>query len=323
MTFLRASYCSLALLLSATVCPVVRARGDNLVLPPNTSAILDEIYSFDTETAIEDARRLQVEQPEHPLGYLLEAEAMWWKIWCTSAEFKYGMSLARRRPKLASDQRYLVLAEKVSSLAEKSIKQHESAEMQFYAGMGDALAARLYGLRWENRGAARAGTRGREHFARALALNPSLADADLGLGLYNYYVDTLSGLARFLRFFMGIPGGSKQEGIRQLQHAMAEGLLTPAPARFYLAINLHNYDRQYEQALALIGPLAEKYPGNPLWQLAQGDLYGKLGRRPQAVACYRAAAALPVRDPESRAHIQELARASLAAQGFTYVFDDH
>jgi len=187
--------------------------------------------------------------------------------------------------------------------------------MQFYAGMGDALAARLYGLRGESRNAARAGVRAREHLLRAIALDPGLADADLGLGLYNYYADTLSAAARVLRFFMGIPGGSKQDGIQQLEHAIAEGVLTSTEARFYLAINLHNYDQKYERALELAGPLVEKYPANPLFQLIRGDLYAKLGRKESAAECYRAAAALPVRDPECRAHIRELVRASLAAVG--------
>jgi len=291
------------------------ARASKLTLPPEAPAILDKIYSFDLDGAIEAAKRMQQEQPNHPLGYLLETEALWWRIWCTSADFKYGMSDARRRAKLQADQHYFELAAKASSLAEAQLKQHESAEMQFYAGMADAATARLYGLRGENRNTARFAVRGREHLLRAKALDADLADADLGLGLYNYYVDTLSAVARLLRFFMGIPGGSKQEGIRLLEHATAEGVLTPNVARFYLALNLHRYDLQYEKALGVIGPLAEKYPGNPLFQLARGDLYAKLGRKQQALLCYRAAGALPVPDEDCRARLQELVRASIAALG--------
>jgi predicted Zn-dependent protease len=114
---------------------------------------------------------------------------------------------------------------------------------------------------------------------------------------------------------MGIPGGNKQEGIRQLEHDIAEGVLTPAAARFYLALDLHRYDQQYERALAVIGPLVEKYPSNPLFQLARGDLYAKLSRKEQALGCYRAAEALPVQDAECRARIHELVLASLAALG--------
>jgi tetratricopeptide (TPR) repeat protein len=290
-------------------------RASTITLPPEGPAILDKIYSFDLDGAIAAAKRMEQERPNHPLGYLLETEALWWRIWCTSAEFKYGMSDARRRPKLEADRHYLELAARALSLAEAQIKQNESAEMQFYAGMAEASSARLYALRGENRNAARSGVRGRDHLLRAKAVDPDLADADLGLGLYNYYVDTLSAIARVLRFFMGIPGGSKQEGVRLLEQAIAQGVLTSNIARFYLALNLHRYDQQYEKALNVLGPLVEKYPANPLFQLARGDLYAKLGRKQQALACYRAASALPVQNPECQTRVHELVRASIAALG--------
>jgi hypothetical protein len=290
-------------------------NASSLTLPPDVPAILDKIYAFDLDGATQSAQRLQAERPDHPLGYLLETEALWWKIFCQSAEFKYGMTDARHRAKLTVDQRYLQLVAKVSALAEAQIKRHESAEMQFYAGMADAAAARIYALRGENRNAARAGVRAREHLLRSKTLDLDLADADIGLGLYNYYVDTLGALARIMRFFMGIPGGSKQEGIRLLEHAIANGELTSSLARFYLALNLHRYDQQYERALALIGPLTEKYPGNPLFHLARGDLFAKLGRKEPALAFYRDAAALNIQDAECQKRVRDLARQSIAALG--------
>ncbi len=293
----------------------VPSHAFHLPLPPETLGILDKIYSFNLDEAVVAAQHMQQEQPEHPLGYLLQAEALWWRIWCESADFKYGMTDARRRPKLEADQLYFQLAARASSLAEAQIKQRETDEMQFYAGMSDAAASRLYGLRGENRNAARAGVRAREHFLRAKALDPALADADTGLGLYDYYVDTLSAMARILRFFMGIPGGSKQQGVQLLEHAISEGELTPDLARFYLALNLHRYDLQYERALAVISPLADKYPANPLFQLARGDLYAKLGRKEQALSSYRAAGALAVSNARCQARIQELVRVSIAALG--------
>jgi tetratricopeptide (TPR) repeat protein len=290
-------------------------RCARLDLPPSAYPVVDQIYSGDLTGAIEGSHRLQQEHPEHPLGYLLEAETLWWEIWCTSAEFRYGMSYPRHRAKLAADQHYLDLAAKASSLAEAQIAVRDTAEMQFYAGMGDAQLARIYGLRGETRNGARAGVRARERLLRAVAIDPDLSDAYMGLGLYNYYADTLSGMARVLRFFMGIPGGSKQEGIQQLEHAIGEGVLTPPEARFYLAVNLHNYEQKYEQALQVARPLAEKYPANPLFQLICGDLYAKLGRRALAEQSYRAAGTLRMSDEECNAHIRALVQASLAAIG--------
>jgi tetratricopeptide (TPR) repeat protein len=290
-------------------------KTEKLSVSPAVEATLEKIYSGNIAGALEDAVRIEQESPEHPIGYLLEAEAIWWRIWCTTAEFKYGMVNTHKRAKFAADRHYFDLAAKASALAEAKIREHETAEMQFYAGMGEALAARLYGLRGEGRNTARTGVRAREHLLRALTLDPYFADADFGLGLYNYYVDTMSAALRVLRFFMGIPGGSKEDGIRRLQHAIDEGVLTPPEARFYLAINLHAYDKRYEHALKVIEPLAEKYASNPIFQLAWGDLFAKLGRKERAVERYRAAEAAPMSDPECAKRIQELARAALASVG--------
>ncbi len=305
---------SLSILLSCLAAATFSFAEPNLTLPSETQVILDHIYSGRTDLAIPEARKVQEQMPEHPLGYILEAEAMWWNIWCSSAEYKYGMTMPRHREKMAADQHYLELAAKALGLAEARLKSRESAEMYFYAGMAEALEARLYGLRWENRATARAGVHARENFTRALALDPGLADADMGLGLYDYYVDTLSTMARMLRFFMGIPGGSKADGIRLLEIAIREGQLTPAIARFYLAVNLHNYDQRYEEALQVITPLVQQYPGNPIFLLAQGDLYVKLGRKLQALDAYReATAAANTCDPGWRTKIELLASEAMAA----------
>jgi len=62
----------------------------------------------------------------------------------------------------------------------------------------------------------------------------------------------------------------------------------------------------------------EEYPQNPLFQLAIGDLYAKLGRKPQALEAYRAAAASPnLAEPACHRNIQSLAQVSLAALGGT------
>jgi tetratricopeptide (TPR) repeat protein len=309
------SLLTLLLVLTCGTLPALPTDSGRLSLPPNTSDILEHIYSGRRDLAITEAQQLQQQFPGNPLGYLLEAEAEWWRMWCMSAEYKYGMTNARHREKLATDHRYFEITRKASAFAEANLREQESVEMHFYAGMADAGTARLYGLRGENRAGARAAVRAREHFLRAVALDPTLADAYCGLGLYNYYVDTLSTLARVLRFFMGIPGGSKEEGIRQLKRAIDEGQLTPSLARFYLAINLHAFDQRYEEALQIIGPLADKYPQNPIYNLVRGDLYAKLNRKQLAESSYAAASAavIQVPEPECRIRLAELVRQSLAA----------
>jgi predicted negative regulator of RcsB-dependent stress response len=311
---------TLPLLLIVMVCSLDPAHltpepAPTLALPPNTTAILDHIYSGRRDLALAEVHQLEEQAPEQPLGYLLEAEAEWWRIWCVSAEFKYGMTMARHHRKAPGDEHYLELTTRAYDLAEKRLKQQNTADMHLYAAMADALAARLYGLRGEYHATAKAGVRARENFLAALKMDPTLSDAYTGLGLYNYYVDTLSMIAKAMRFLMGIPGGTKEEGIRQLEKGMREGQLSSPLARFYLALNLFNYDQKYERALEVVTPLTEKYPKNPTFQLMRGDLNAKLERKEPAEAAYHAAErAIPeIPEADCRAKTKELVEQSLQA----------
>jgi predicted negative regulator of RcsB-dependent stress response len=295
--------------------PLAPDPAPTLALPANAAAILDHIYSGRRDLALPEIHQLEEQEPDQPLGFLLEAEANWWTIWCVSSEFKYGMVMARHHKKVPSDEHYLELTTKAYKLAESKLQQQNTADMHLYTAMADALAARLYGLRGEYHATAKAGVRARENFLLALKMDPTLADAYTGLGLYNYYVDTLSVLAKAMRFLMGIPGGTKEEGINQLERGMHEGQLTAVSARFYLALNLFNYDQRYERALEVATPLAQEYPKNPMFQLMSGDLNAKLGRKQAAEACYHAAekAVAEVPEPDCRAKLKELVGQSLQA----------
>src|SRR6202165_1475784 len=215
------------------------------------------------------AHKLEAARPDHPLGYLIEADVLWWNIYCKWSERKYNTidAWSHTRPADADDNAELALADKVAHLAEAGIAKSDTAEMELYAGLGYASRARLLALRYEKMPVARAGVEARKHLLRCLELDPNMADAYLGLGLYNYYVDTLSALAKILRFFMGIPGGDKHVGLRQLETAAAKGELTQVEARFNLAKNLRNYDRDYTRALAATAPLTSEFPENPLFLL--------------------------------------------------------
>jgi hypothetical protein len=291
------------------------ARASELNLPPQATDGMHLMYSGQTKQAIALFRQLEAQRPDHPLGYLLEAEAVWWRIYCRSLERKYNILDAWTAERAPEDNAYLALADKVVRLSEAAIARNDTAEMELYAGMGYMLRARLAGLRNQRRATARAGVAARTHLLRSLQLDPNMADAYTGLGLYNYYVDTLSALAKILRFFMGIPGGSKSEGLRQLQIAMAKGELTPIEARFYTAKNLRNYDQDYVRAAQVAAPLVTQFPNNPLFLALDGDIAAKLGRNQQAAARFRAADAASEQDPACAAHLHQVLGEALAALG--------
>ncbi|MGA8675903.1 MAG: hypothetical protein WB621_11860, partial [Candidatus Acidiferrales bacterium] len=104
-------------------------------------------------------------------------------------------------------------------------------------------------------------------------------------------------IVKFLRFFMGIPGGNKKEGIQQMQTAIEHGALTPVEMRIYLAKNLRTYDQEYERAIAIAEPLVERYPKNPIFQLMLENLNLEIGRSEKAAEYFRAVDAIAAADP--------------------------
>lgn len=304
----RISFCLIALSLFP-----LPGRAAGIVLSPEAAKALDQIYHGDTDAAVATARGIEQAQPDSPVGYLLEDEAQWWKMYCSSCEIRWGMLDAWKRGKKPEDDSYLALADKAIQLARAQIAKSDTAEMHVYVAIGFALKARLYSLRDQKRDIAHAGVAARSECLRALQLDPDIADATAALGLYNYYVDTLSGIAKVLRFFMGIPGGDKQEGIRQMKTGMERAAILAVDSRFYLAKNLRTYDRDYEEASQIAEPLATRYPRNAVFLLLLGNLNQELGRDAKAAEYFRAAQSAPIADPACAARTRNLTNSLLAS----------
>jgi tetratricopeptide (TPR) repeat protein len=291
-----------------------KLRASELNVPPDAHLAIELMYQGKPQDAIALAHKLESAQPDHPLGYLIEADVLWWNIYCKWSERKYNTidAWSHTRPADADDDAEMALADKVASLAEANIAKADTAEMELYAGLGYASRARLLGLRYEKVPVARAGVEARKHLLRCLELNPKMADAYLGLGLYNYYVDTLSAMAKIMRFFMGIPGGDKHEGLRQLEIASTEGELTQVEARFNMAKSLRNYDFDYARAEQAAAPLLTEHPNNCIFLLLVGDIEQKLGHSEEAAAKFRSIATVPWEGAACSDRARVLAREALA-----------
>jgi len=303
----------IAAVLAGLVLSPLSSRAGGLKISPEEKQALDILYNGDAEGAIAAARKVQVTQPDQPIGFLLEAEARWWQRYCAAIEIKYGMVEAWKRSKEPGDDEYLRLTDKAIQAADAQLARAETAEMHFYKGMGYALKVRVYGLRSENRNAARAAVTGRAEMLRALELDPDLADATAVLGLYNYYVSTLSPIVKLLRFFMGIPGGDKETGVKQMETGMTHGVVMDVDVRFILARALRQYDQKYDQALEIAQPLAARSPHNPNFLLLLANLHAELGHNEKAAEYLRAVLALPPGSSPCADHAHDLAKAFLSS----------
>jgi tetratricopeptide (TPR) repeat protein len=295
------------------------ARGGGLTIPAEAQQALDKIYTGYPDAAIPLARALQQAKPEHPLGLALEGEALWWERYCGALEIKYGMVDSWKRSREPDDDAYFRLADQVVHLAQEQLAKSETAEMHVYAGMGWALKARVYALRAENRNVAHAGVSARTEMLRALELDPQMADATAAVGIYNYYVATLSPIVKMLRFFMGIPGGDKEAGVKQMEIGLSQGVLLRADVSYIFAKSLRQYDQKYEQALSVSEALVARYPQNPIFLLLTGNLNMELGRNEKAAEYFHAVLKISAGSADCAgcsactARVRELANSFLAS----------
>jgi tetratricopeptide (TPR) repeat protein len=251
---------------------------------------LDLMMDGNLDGAIAVFKEIQKQDPESPVGYLLEADATWWRIYYATANLvDPDVFAATDLPTTEYDAHFDDLLNITISKSEARIRSNqEVARSYLYEGMAYALRARLTGLRDKDLPTARAGKKMRKLLLKALELDPNLTDAYLGVGIYNYFVDTLSAIVKILRWLIGLPGGSRLEGLRQMQLAAEKGDLTRAEAKFYLAKDYSRpNERQFERSKQLFRELEREYPHNPLWPLVVSSLYCRMGEAEKCDAGYR------------------------------------
>jgi len=313
---------ALARLACALAFVATASSAGSVQLPSEAAQAIEKMYGGDPDGGIALLHTYEATRPSDPLPYTIEAEARWWKIYWDADAIKSGMVDSQKRGKKPEDDSYFALVDHVMALAQAAIVQHDTSENHLYAGIGYAPKTRLYGLRSEYRNAAKSGVASRTEFLRALELDPSNADASVGIGFYNYYVATLSPLVKVLSIFLGIPAGNKEEGMKQVQVGVERGALLATDARFYQARNFRTYEQEYDEALAVAEPLVSRYPRNPIFLLLVGNLNVELGRNAKAAEYFNSVLNLPALAPPPggcsgsgcftcSAHVRTLARTFL------------
>lgn len=259
--------------------PQARATEDKVELVQQG---IDRLMNGDPDSAIELFKHVQSMAPDWPVGYLLEADATWWKIYYRTSNLidpdVFDVVSTYSTP---YDNHFQEMVDTTIAKSKVMRKQgKEIASSYLYEGMAYALDGRLSGLRAKDLATARAGKKMRSLLLEALQRDPNLTDAYLGLGIYNYFVDTLPTIIKLLRFLIALPGGDRVEGLKQLNEVAEKGTLAKPEAKFYLAKDYtRKSEGQYAKALGLFQELSNQYPQNPLWKMLVGSVYIRMGQR--------------------------------------------
>jgi len=251
---------------------------------------IDLMMDGDLDAAIQIFREVQLTDTKSPLGYVLEAQATWWKIYFATADLlDPDVFDVARQDVSPLDYHFSDLTNATIRLSEARIHADQDvARNVLYEGMAYGLQARLSGMRGKDLSTTRAGKKMRALLLSALKLDPRLTDAYLGLGTYNYFIDTLPPAIKILRVLGNVPGGNRELGMQQIQQASEKGDLVRGEAKFFLAKNYsRESEKKYGQSLELFRELARDYPHNPLWMLLSADMQLHSGNTSEGDALLR------------------------------------
>ena len=247
------------------------------------------LMNGDVEGAIEIFREIQDADPQSPLGEMLEANALWWRIYYATGNLVDPDVFITQQTVTPHDTAFERLVNAAITKSEARIKADQDVARHYlYQGMAYGLRGRLAALRNKGMPTARAGKKMRSLLLEALKFDSGLTDAYAGIGNYNYFVDTLSAIVKLLGFFIGLPGGNRVEGLKQLQLCAENGELARAEAKFYLAKDFSRQnERQYQRSMQLFQELEREYPRNPLWPMMIASLHCRMGHVEPCEAGYR------------------------------------
>jgi tetratricopeptide (TPR) repeat protein len=161
----------------------------------------------------------------------------------------------------------------------------------------------------------RSARRAYDEHEKALALDPSRADAALVVGTYRYVVSTLALPMRMVAYVAGF-GGGRDRGIEMLREtaeldpdskpvrtATGATILRGNDARadaLFALILVYNRERQFDQALQVLAELQRLFPRNRLLWLEAGSTALRAGRAQQAESLLNDGLAMLAKDKRPR-----------------------
>jgi hypothetical protein len=198
--------------------------------------------------------------PEDPSGLFYKAATDWWHL---AQEFDQDLPEVRSRFH-ANVQETI---QKATELAQKTSNPKEKAKAYLYRGGAEGLWGRWLVTQKQWVKAYFAGKNGYHFLQLAVKYDPTLYDAYMGLGIYDYFTDTLSGVHKVLAALL--IHGDKARGLQELQLAITKGEFARVEAQIFLIEIYTSEERQPQKALPIARALRREFPLSPAMHLAE------------------------------------------------------
>lgn len=244
--------------------PTTRSILDDAALAPVLHRGLDLLYDLDFPGAGRQFQTIATGRPGHPVGPLLQAEILWWRVQLDPSRTTHDEAL------LGHLSRAIDLGETRLKRDKKDVDGHYALSTAY------ALRGRLRSLRKEWIKAGWDGRRALKHVRQLHELRPRDPDLNLGLGLYDYLAAVAPQkypVLEILRPFF--PSGDRERGIARLEKAQREGRISRTEAAFFLLQIEYFFEVRYLPALEHARWLRTRHPGNSVFHLYEGRVYSR------------------------------------------------
>lgn len=241
-------------------------------LPPakldaEIAAAIDLFYDLEFEKAAVAANRIAANHPGHPAGPFYRSIVFYQRFLAEEP---------KRRETLESFERH---CEDALDAAER-LRREDPAQGHYYLGIAKGFRARVLAAQKRYLKAIPEGLGAVRQLKKALAIDPNIEDAYLGLGMYHYFTARIPAGAKPFAFMLGAGWGDREKGLEYLSRAAEKGGPARMEARSMLS-SVYTLESRWDKADAYLAELTERYPRNPLYRMRRiyvNQRWGKLER---------------------------------------------
>jgi len=210
--------------------------------------IMNHLYNAELVQA-DSLLKLQMDQqPENPKYYMIKAHYHFYSRYFT--------------PGLARDSILQLIVDASQKTIALAANMEESTEQQFYLGSAYGFLSRAYVMQqeyWEGYWAARDC---RNYLEDVLDEDPTFADANIGLGVIEYFTGLrYTGFYNFLVWFVGMSGDT-EKGLEYITNTYENGELLKNEAGLILGTLYVGNENNQPLAMDYLEQSIKKFPNN-------------------------------------------------------------
>lgn len=229
------------------------------------SGVIDLFYDMQFDRARAASEALAAENPDHPAGVFYRGVSSFQR-WIAEGMRSTDTYRAFEADNEASERLSLALL------------KTNPAEAHYYLGLTLGFRSRANAAQKKFFRALPDGASAVKHLKKALALDPSLTDARLGMGMYHYFAARMPAGAKPFAYLIIGEGPDRKLGLEEIWSVARSTGISRMEARSVLATILSKDDEaDYAKAEELLAELGGRYPHNPIYRLRRAFVAEKRG----------------------------------------------